>query len=94
MLRAVRFDDGGAFDFRGEPGRSTGGRGRTFSASNERAWKSFQTSYQVPQPISFLGRNKLDWSFVKLASLTKPDDRRGPTALRRTSGAPLLALRR
>ncbi|MXJ79177.1 hypothetical protein GRW19_27115, partial [Escherichia coli] len=40
-LKDFRFNDGGAFDFRGEPKLSTGERGRTLSASSERAWKGF-----------------------------------------------------
>lgn len=76
-LEDFRFVDGGAFDFRGEPDRSIDKRGGTLSASNERAWKGFVTSYQVPRPIAFVGKNKLDWFFVKPASLTKPNDRKG-----------------
>jgi endonuclease/exonuclease/phosphatase family metal-dependent hydrolase len=75
-LREFRFADGGAFDLRGEPLRSTDERGRTLSDSNERAWKGFVTTYQVNRPIAFLGKNKLDWIFVKPARLTDPRDRR------------------
>ena len=74
-LKDFRFADGGAFDFRGEPNRSTDERGRTLSAASERAWKGFVTTYQVTRPIAFLGKNKLDWIFVKPANLTKPTDR-------------------
>lgn len=76
-LKGFRFADGGAFDFRGEPDRSIDKRGKTLSASNERAWKGFITSYQVPRPIKFVGKNKLDWFFIKPAGLTKPNDRQG-----------------
>jgi hypothetical protein len=72
-----RVTKGGAFDFRGEPTCSTHKRGKTLSASNQRAWKGFVTTYQVDRPIGFVGKNKLDCIFVKPASLTKPDDRAG-----------------
>ena len=75
-LKDFRFDDGGAFDFRGEPKRSTDNRGKTLSNSSERAWKGFVTTYQVTRPIAFLGKNKLDWIFIKPARLTKPTDRK------------------
>lgn len=78
MLKKFRFDDGKAFDFRGDPNRSTGNRGKTLSASNERANKGFVTTYQVERPIAFIGKNKLDWIFVKPANLTDPTDRQQP----------------
>ena len=75
-LKNFRFNDGSAFDFRGDPRRSTGNRGKTLSASNERARKGFVTTYEVTRPIAFVGKNKLDWFFVKPARLTDPTDRR------------------
>lgn len=75
-LSEFRFADGGAFDLRGEPARSTDGRGRTLSGSNERAWKGFITTYQVNRPIAFLGKSKLDWIFVKPARIIDPRNRR------------------
>jgi hypothetical protein len=73
-LKSFRFADGGAFDFRGDPARSTGGSSETFGNSNERGGNGFVTTYQVNRPISFVGKYKLDWIFVKPASLTKPND--------------------
>ena len=74
MLEDFRFADGGAFDFRGDPARSTGGSGKRFSSSNERGKRGFITTYQVKRPIGFIGKYKLDWIFVKPAKLTDPND--------------------
>ncbi len=73
-LEKFRFADGGAFDFRGDPSRSTGNKGKRLSASNERGRMGFVTTYQVERPIGFIGKYKLDWIFVKPANLTKSDD--------------------
>jgi endonuclease/exonuclease/phosphatase family metal-dependent hydrolase len=73
-LKDFRFADGGAFDFRGDPERSTGGSGETFGNSNERAGKGFVMTYQVNSPVKFVGGYKLDWIFVKPAGLTEPHD--------------------
>lgn len=74
MLEDFRFADGGAFDFRGDPSRSTGGSGKRLSGSNERGKRGFITTYQVKRPIGFIGKYKLDWIFVKPANLTDPGD--------------------
>lgn len=74
-LEKFRFADGGAFDFRGDPSRSYGKKGKKLSGSNERGRTGFVTTYQVERPIGFIGKYKLDWIFVKPANLTKPDDR-------------------
>lgn len=73
-LEEFRFADGGAFDFRGNPARSFGKKGKKLSGSNERGRTGFVTTYQVERPIGFIGKYKLDWIFVKPAKLTKPDD--------------------
>lgn len=75
-LKKFRFADGGAFNFRGEPERSTGRRGKTLSQSNERGRKGFITTYQVNRPLKFIGKYKLDWIFVKPAKLTNSGDRK------------------
>ncbi len=72
-LEKFRFSDGGAFDFRGAPERSTNGRGNKLANSNERGQKGFITTYQVKRPIYIIGKYKLDWIFVKPANLKKPD---------------------
>lgn len=77
-LEDFRFDDGGAFDFRGDPARSIGNKGKRLSGSNERGKLGFITTYQVERPIVFVGKHKLDWIFVKPANLTKPKDLKQP----------------
>lgn len=74
-LTDFRFDDGGAFDFRGDRDRSTGRHQQTLANSNERASKGFATTYQMSRTIGPIGRFKLDWIFVKPAALTAPYDR-------------------
>ncbi len=77
-LRDFRFDDGGGFDMRGDRERSTGRRGNTLSNSNERGTKGFITTYTVKRPIKIIGKQKLDWIFVKPAdadrTARKPSD--------------------
>lgn len=67
-LKDFRFADGGAFDFRGDPTRSTGEKSNSLSNSNQRGRKGFVTTYQVARPIFFIGKYKLDWIFVKPAA--------------------------
>jgi len=73
-LKDFRFADGGAFDFRGDPERSTGGSSETFGNSNERRGKGFVSTYQANTPVRFIGDYKLDWIFVKPAGLKEPND--------------------
>jgi endonuclease/exonuclease/phosphatase family metal-dependent hydrolase len=75
-LKNFRFTDGGAFDFRGDSGRSSGENGGTLANSNERANKGFVTTYRFDRPIKSVGKYKLDWILVKPATLTNPTDRR------------------
>lgn len=74
-LQDHRFADGGAFDFRGDAGRSEGDKNKRLANSNERGGKGFVTTYRVKRPIKFIGKYKLDWIFVKPANLTNPTDR-------------------
>lgn len=74
-LQDFRFADGGAFDFRGDAGRSNGDKGKRLANSNERRSKGFVTTFRVKRPIKFIGKYKLDWIFVKPANLTNPNDR-------------------
>jgi endonuclease/exonuclease/phosphatase family metal-dependent hydrolase len=76
-LENFRFDDGGAFDFRGDANRSHNNRRKKLSNSNERGGKGFVNTYQVKRPIKFVGKYKLDWIFVKPADLKKPNDEQG-----------------
>jgi endonuclease/exonuclease/phosphatase family metal-dependent hydrolase len=77
-LKDFRFADGGAFDFRGERGRSVGGKADLLSNSNQRGDKGFITTYEVERTIAFVGKFKLDWIFVKPAALTEHDDEEQP----------------
>lgn len=76
-LKDFRFADNGAFDFRGDSQRSFGEKSKTLANSNQRGAKGFVTTFRVERPIEFLGKNKLDWIFVKPAHLKKPTDRDG-----------------
>jgi endonuclease/exonuclease/phosphatase family metal-dependent hydrolase len=75
LIRDHRFDDGGAFDFRGDRLRSTGGKSGTLANSNERDFKGFKTTFSVKRPIGpLIGKERLDWIFVK--SYTKDPKRK------------------
>ncbi|MFN2501251.1 MAG: endonuclease/exonuclease/phosphatase family protein [Pyrinomonadaceae bacterium] len=74
LLKDFRFADGGAFDFRGEASRSWTGKRNTLANSNERDKKGFVTTFRLERPVKFIGRYKLDWIFVKPASLSNPSD--------------------
>lgn len=78
LLKEFRFEDGGVFDFRGDPTRSFGGRSNTLANSNQRDKKGFVTTFRLERPVKFLGKFKLDWIFVKPVNLRDPSDYRGP----------------
>lgn len=77
-LKDFRFADGNAFDFRGERGRSVGGKADTLANSNQRGDKGFITTYEVERTVAFVGKYKLDWIFVRPPALTGHDDERQP----------------
>lgn len=73
VLEKFRFDDGGRFDFRGDPSRTLNGKGGRMSNSNQRALKGFVYTFSLPRNyLGLVGRYRLDWFFVKPAV----DDRR------------------
>ncbi len=77
MIENFRFADGGAFDFRGDQGRSMNSKHQPLSNSNERDFKGFKTTWQVKRPIGpWLGKLRLDWVFVK-GYLKDPKDKSG-----------------
>jgi hypothetical protein len=80
MIQNYRFSDGGAFDFRGDQERSINGKGGALANSNERGFKGFKTTWSVQRPISFIGKYRLDWVFVK-SVLKNPYDKSGPYRL-------------
>jgi endonuclease/exonuclease/phosphatase family metal-dependent hydrolase len=65
VLKHYRFDDGGAFDFRGDRARSAGNHSANLANSNERGEKGFVTTFEVERKVGFIGKFKLDWLFVK-----------------------------
>jgi endonuclease/exonuclease/phosphatase family metal-dependent hydrolase len=71
-LKDFRFADGNSFDFRGERERSIGAKDDPLANSNERGDKGFVTTFEVERTISFVGKFKLDWFFVKPPSLPDP----------------------
>ena len=72
VLKKFRFSDGGAFDFRGERGRSIGSGNSPLANSNQRGAKGFITTFEVERTLGFIGKYKLDWIFVKPPALKSP----------------------
>ncbi len=73
-LADFRFEDGGAFDFSGEPGRSSNGRAGKLANSNERHEKGFVPTEELGKKFGPIGEYKLDWIFVKPAKLADSPD--------------------
>jgi endonuclease/exonuclease/phosphatase family metal-dependent hydrolase len=69
-LQKFRFDDGGRFDFEGEPERTSNGRAGKLANSNERSEKGFVPTNELGQKFGPLGQFKLDWIFVKPGKLS------------------------
>ena len=91
-LRDFRFDDGGAFDFRGDSEYSSWKSG-VLSNSNQRCPKGFVSTFTVNHPIGPIGHEKLDWIFVK-SFLRSPYDARGSRELAPQFGRTLKAFNR
>ncbi len=72
VLKKFRFSDGRAFDFRGDRDKSIGSHSSPLANSNQRGKKGFITTYEFEHTISFVGKFKLDWIFVKPPALTSP----------------------
>lgn len=76
IIERFRFDDGGAFDFRGQEARSAGSAGLLSNANERNAW-AYETTYQVRRTIAqMIGKYRLDWAFVK-SYLAHPHDEAG-----------------
>ncbi len=73
-LEDFRFDDGGAFDFSGEPGRSSNGRAGKLANSNERHEKGFVPTEELGKKFGPIGEYKLDWFFIKPGKLSNSPD--------------------
>ncbi len=75
-IRDFRFEDGGAFDFRGDPERSANDHGY-LSNSNEMDFWKYKVTFRTRRTIAHLvGKFRLDWVFVK-AFLKEPFDKSG-----------------
>ncbi len=80
MIREFRFEDGKAFDFRGDPERSIGAKHKFLANSNQRGHKGFKTSFSVKRALGVVGKYRLDWIFVK-ADMKHPKDISAPYRL-------------
>ena len=71
----MQFHDGDQFDFRGESDRTVNGRRKRLADSNERASKGFDYTFALPRDFKgIVGREKLDWIFVKpVDACSEPD---------------------
>jgi hypothetical protein len=74
MLEKFRFQDGGAFDFRGDRTRAWKGHTGKLSNSNERTTKGFLPTEELDRTYGPIGTYKIDWIFVKPPHLTDPTD--------------------
>lgn len=60
-----RFADGRRFDFRGDPERTSNGRGNTLANSNDRGAKGFIPTFAFQRDFKgLIGRMRLDWILV------------------------------
>ncbi|MEE8190798.1 MAG: endonuclease/exonuclease/phosphatase family protein [Candidatus Scalindua sediminis] len=76
-IEDFRFDDGKAFDFRGDAEHSVNGKIGKLANANQKDIKAFKTTYSVVRPLlKFIGKYRLDWIFVK-SNLKDPLDRDG-----------------
>ncbi len=89
-LKDFRFNDGGAFDFRGSKQFSVGGSEETLSDSNERASKGFVSTLELKGRVTI--EMKLDWIFVKPLQFTDPDDTKKPYVMAPQFGRTLKTL--
>ncbi|MBI1977551.1 MAG: endonuclease/exonuclease/phosphatase family protein [Candidatus Omnitrophica bacterium] len=81
MFKAIeefRFEDGYAFDFRGDSVRSANGEDGMLANANQRDRVGYKTTFQVRRPLGpVVGKYRLDWIFVK-SFLRDPRDDSGP----------------
>jgi endonuclease/exonuclease/phosphatase family metal-dependent hydrolase len=77
LIEKFRFDDGKAFDLRGDKERSFQRKSGSYSNSNERAGKGFKDTFRAGVTVGAKGKYKLDWLFVK-SYLEDPRDTDGP----------------
>ena len=75
VLEDFRFQDGFAFDFRGDTSRTINGTGGTLANSNQRDTKGFAITYEFERTMGVVGKLKLDWILVKAYSTDPRDDK-------------------
>lgn len=80
-IKDFRFEDGTAFDFRGDKNRSINGKNEMLANSNERGFKGFKTSFRFKRPLGIVGKFRLDWVFVKSGLLYSNRDHNAPYKL-------------
>lgn len=73
-LEKFRFDDGSAFDFRGDSDHSANGRSGRLANSNERSLKGFEATEELGRRFGPIGQYKLDWIFVRPEHLDNSRD--------------------
>ena len=78
-VKEFRFNDGLAFDIRGETDKSYGHKIGLFSNSNERGIKGFKPTFELEKDFG-VAKYKLDWFFVKPLSLKNPNGKKGSYA--------------
>ena len=71
-IEDFRFDDGAAFDFRGDSAHSANGHGGKLANCDERSEKGFVPTEEMARRFGPVGQYKLDWIFVRPAKLYKP----------------------
>ena len=65
-IENFRFDDGTAFDFRGDASRSVKGKDGYLSNANQRDRLGYKTTFELRRTIAeVIGKYRLDWVFVK-----------------------------
>ena len=74
VLEDFRFQDGFAFDFRGNTDRTINGTEGTLGNSNQRDSKGFVTTYEFERALNVVGKMKLDWILVKAYATDPRDD--------------------
>ncbi len=74
-IRDFRFNDGYAFDFRGNKNRSTNHKKKMLANSNERDRIGYRMTFTTERTIfQVIGKYRLDWAFVK-GYITDPLDK-------------------
>jgi endonuclease/exonuclease/phosphatase family metal-dependent hydrolase len=74
VLEEFRFQDGRAFDFRGNEERTINETEGTLGNSNQRDGKGFATTFEFERNLGVVGKLKLDWILVKSYATDPRDD--------------------